>query len=131
MITFISYASDIKRTAGRIKKYLDDFEFNCFLAHEDIPPQTVWPAEIVKALKRCDLFLPLLTPSFAESFFCQQETGFAYCRKIEILPVMMSKSPMGMIADLQAITFNEEEFDKSCWKIVKHVAKNESLSEPV
>jgi len=77
MRTFISYSSDIKKTAGKIKTYLDDYGFNCFLAHEDIPPQTVWPAEIIKALEESDLFLPLLTPEFAVSYFCQQETGFA------------------------------------------------------
>ena len=129
--TFISYASDIRRTAGRIKKYLDHYGFNCFLAHEDIPPQTIWPAEILNALKKCDLFLPLLTPKFIESFYCQQETGFAYCRGVEILPVMISKEPMGMIADLQAVRFNKKKFDSSCWKIVQHVAKRESLSKPV
>jgi hypothetical protein len=129
--TFISYSSEIKRTAGRIKKYLDQYGFNCFLAHEDIPPQTVWPSEILAALKRCDLFLPLLTQGFIDSFFCQQETGFAYCKGVEILPVKISKNPMGMISDLQAVRFKKDEFDLSCWKIVKHVAKRESLSEPV
>ena len=132
MKTFISYASNFKRTAGRIKEYLDEYRFNCFLAHEDIPPQTVWPAEILKALERCDLFLPLLTAGFIESFFCQQETGFVYCRDdVEILPVMISKAPMGMIANLQAIRFNRKKFESSCWKIVNHIAKNDSLSEPV
>ncbi len=131
MNTFISYASDIKRTAGRIKGYLDQYGFNCFLAHEDIPPQTKWPKEIVKALEQCDLFLPLLTSGFIESFFCQQETGFAYCRDVEILPVMISKEPIGMIADLQAVKFNKEEFESSCWKIVVHVGKKNTFSGPV
>jgi len=131
MDTFISYSSGIKKTAGKIKAYLDRYRFNCFLAHEDIPPQTVWPAEILNALAKCNLFLPLLTPDFTMSFFCQQETGFAYCRKVEILPVMMSAAPMGMIANIQAVRFSEKEFEKSCWKIVEHVAKNTSLSEPV
>jgi hypothetical protein len=131
MRTFISYASNFKRTAGRIKKYLDQYGFNCFLAHEDIPPQTVWPATILRELERCDLFLPLLTSGFIESFFCQQETGFAYCRDVEILPVMVTKAPMGMIADMQAVRFNRKKFESSCWKIVKHVAKRDSLSGPV
>lgn len=131
MNTFISYASDIKRTAGKIKGYLDRYGFNCFLAHEDILPQTQWPKEIVKALNQCDLFLPLLTSGFIESFFCQQETGFSYCRDVEILPVMISKAPMGMIADLQAVKFNKEEFESSCWKIVVHVGKRKNLSGPV
>ena len=47
------------------------------------------------------------------------------------MPVMISKAPMGMIADLQAVQFNKNEFDSSCWKIVKHVAKRGSLSRPV
>jgi len=85
----------------------------------------------VTALKKCDLFLPLLTSGFIESFFCQQETGFAYCRKVEILPLMISKAPMGMIADLQAIKFNKEEFESSCWKILVHVGKIEALSRSV
>lgn len=131
MFTFISYSSDIKRMAAKIKEYLDEYDFNCFLAHEDIPPQTVWPAEIEKALQECDLFLPLLTPEFTTSFFCQQETGFAYCRKVEILPVMISKTPMGMIAGIQAVKFNEKKFEDSCWKIVEHVAEKTPLSEQI
>ncbi len=131
METFISYSSGIKNTAGRIKNYLDQFGFSCFLAHEDIPPQTVWPEEILAVLKRCDLFLPLLTPGFIESFFCQQETGFAYCKGVEILPVMISKAPMGTISNIQAVRFNKKDFNSSCWKIVKHVAKRKSISKSV
>jgi len=131
MRTFISYASDCKKSARRIKKQLDHFGFNCFLAHEDIPPQTEWPARIVKELDGCDLFLPLLTTGFIESFYCQQETGFAFCKKVEILPVMIEKAPMGMIADMQAVRFNINKFTSSCWRIVKHIGKNESLAKPV
>ncbi|MBW2142263.1 MAG: toll/interleukin-1 receptor domain-containing protein [Deltaproteobacteria bacterium] len=132
MKTFISYASNFKRTSGRIKEYLDQYGFNCFLAHEDIPPQTVWPAEIVRELERCDLFLPLLTPGFIESLYCQQETGFAFSRDdVEILPVYVSRAPMGMIANIQAVKFNRRKFESSCWRIVKHVGKMESLSRPV
>ena len=114
METFISYTSGIKRTAGKIKEYLDQYGFNCFLAHEDIPPQTEWLSEILKALERCDLFFPLLTPGFTTSFYCQQETGFAYCREVEILPVMIFKAPMGMIADIQAVRFKKKRFELSC-----------------
>ena len=101
------------------------------MAHEDIPPQTTWPEVIINALDRCDLFLPLLTKKFSESLFCQQETGYAYCLEVEILPVYISKAPMGMIADIQAIRFNKKKFEQSCWKIINHVGKNENLSEPV
>jgi len=85
MDTFISYASTEKRVAGRIKEHLDQFRFNCFLAHEDIPPQTKSPAEIVNALETCDLFLPVLTKDFTTSFFASKKldspiaAGLRYC----------------------------------------------------
>jgi hypothetical protein len=132
MKTFISYASDVKKTAKKIKDYLDKYGFNCFLAHEDIKPQTKWPKAIEEKLKECDLFLPLITSDFTTSVFCQQETGFAYCRDVEILSVMISnKAPMGMIYDMQAVNFNKEQFETSCWKIVEHVAKDDLLSKPI
>ena len=131
METFISYSSEIKITAGKIKNYLDKFGFNCFLGHEDIPPQTTWPEKILFSLKQCDLFLPLLTPGFLESYYCQQETGFSYCKGVEILPIMISKAPMGMISNLQALRFNKKDFESSCWKIVKHVAKKDAISKSV
>ncbi len=131
MKTFISYARDRKEIAGEIKEYLDDFGFSCFLAHEDIPPQSKWPKELQNALEECDLFMPIISPGFIESYYCQQETGFACCRKIEILSVSMSKDPIGMIADSQAIKFNKNKFESSCWKIVSHIAKNRRLKRPV
>lgn len=131
MITFVSYASDIKRLAGRIKKYLDEYGFGCFLAHENIEPQLKWPKEIEDNLEKCDLFLPLLTPEYRDSFYCQQETGYAYCNGVEILPILISDEPMGLIYDLQGIKFEKKRFEESCWKIVDHVARNPSLSEPI
>ena len=44
---------------------------------------------------------------------------------------MISKAPMGMISYIQAVRFNKDDFDSSCWKIVEHVAKSKSLSKPV
>jgi len=38
---------------------------------------------------------------------------------------------MGMIADLQAVRFHGKEFESSCWKIVAHIGKRDTLSEPV
>ena len=83
MLTFVSYASDIKRLAGRIKKYLDRYGFDCFFAHENIEPQLKWPKEIEDNLEKCDLFLTLLTSEYRDSFYYQQETGFAYCNGVE------------------------------------------------
>lgn len=131
MQTFISYNSNIDRLAGDIKEYLDQYGFNCFLAHDDIPPQSRWLEKVEENLEESDLFLPLLTPEFGTSIYCQQETGYAYCRDIEILPVVISHQPMGFISGIQGIKFDENEFDESCWAIVKYVAKIKDLSAPI
>ena len=131
MKTFISYHSRTRRLAGRIKEYLDRYGFEGFLAHHDIAPQSKWVREIEANLSTCDLFLPLLTEEFEISSFCQQETGFAYCRKVDILPVLISRAPVGFIASTQGIRFSEQHFDDSCWKIVKHVAKKEQFTDHV
>jgi hypothetical protein len=129
MKTFISYQSGIKRLAGRIKRHLDRYDFNCFLAHDDIPPQSRWLAEIEQNLYQCDLFIPLLTEESETSIFCQQEIGFAYARKTEILPVLISTQPAGLIAGVQGIPFSTEDFENSCWNIVKHVGKKTQFSD--
>jgi len=131
MRTFISYDSDTKELAGRIKRYLDGYDFGCFLAHDDIIPQDKWAEVIELSLEECTLFMPLLTPGFKTSFYCQQETGYAYCRGIEILSVLISEPPMGFLYDKQGITFNEERFDASCWKIVKHIGNKKQFSGAV
>jgi len=38
---------------------------------------------------------------------------------------------MGMISNLQAIKFNTDKFDDSCWKIVSHVAKKPNIKNPI
>jgi hypothetical protein len=132
MKTFISYESSIKITAGKVKSNLDKFGFDCFLAHENIVPESKWPDELKKALESSSLFLPILTPEFKTSYYCQQETGFALCKGVTILPVMISQPPMGMIANLQAIKFNEFDIENSCWQIVIHVAKKpRTISKPI
>jgi hypothetical protein len=131
MKSFISYHSSIDSFAGDMKRYLDRYGFNCFLAHDDIPPQAEWIQEIEQNLIQSDLFLPLLTPEYKYSFFCQQETGIAYYRRIEILPILMSEPPMGFIGRYQGIRFSQNNFENSCWKIVKHVAKISRFSDTV
>lgn len=131
MKTFISYEAKHSKLAGRIEKYLDEYSFNCFLAHEDIPPQSHWPQKILDNLNKCDLFIALLTPEYKTSFYCQQEVGYVVCRRIEILTILISEKPMGLISNMQGIKFNKDDFENSCWKIVKHVANICNISRPV
>jgi len=64
---FLSYSHQDRRLAGAIKIVLDYYGFDTFLAHEDLQPSVEWQQVIVRQLKGCAVFLPLLTESFAKS----------------------------------------------------------------
>ena len=52
-----------KEIVGKLKNRLELIGFEVFIAHEDISPCIKWWEEIIKNLKRCDVFIPLLTNS--------------------------------------------------------------------
>ncbi len=50
-----------------------------------------------------DAYVSVHTPGYAESFWCQQETGFAVGRGTKILALRMGEDPTGFISKHQAI----------------------------
>jgi hypothetical protein len=56
------------------------------VAHEDIHPTLEWQVEIERALYNMDAFLAIHTPGFKDSFWTQQEIGFAVGRGMKIFP---------------------------------------------
>lgn len=61
---FLSYSTDDKQLAGRIKRELAFWGIDVFLAHEDLVPSSEWQDEIKRNVESCDVFIPLLTGSF-------------------------------------------------------------------
>jgi hypothetical protein len=74
-----------------VKGFLSTFGMDVFLAHDDLQPSAEWQKEIVQALRKCDVFIPLLTRSFHSSLWTDQETGIAIARKKLILPEVIAK----------------------------------------
>ena len=70
---FISYSSVNKSLAGEIKRILEQYGLSVFLAHDDIPPLCDWQEEISNSLNGCDVFIPILTHSFRNSDWADQE----------------------------------------------------------
>jgi len=60
---FLSYHHNARNTASRLKDSLDVLGVDAFLAHEDLEPSVEWQKEILRALKYCDVFIPVLTRS--------------------------------------------------------------------
>src|SRR5208282_6463612 len=115
------YHHNARKTAIRVKDSLSVLGMDVFLAHEDLEPSVEWQKEILRALKKCDVFIPLLTRSFHSSLWTDQETGIAVARGKVILPVRFSVLPYGFIGKFQALKARRN-LQESCWKIAVNLA---------
>lgn len=116
---FVSYSSDDKFLAGEIKRILEQYGLSVFLAHDDIEPLCDWQEEISKNLNECDIFIPVLTGSFRESFWTDQEIGMAFALKKMIMPLKVDTAPYGFISKIQACKLDVDIPRRSCLKIIK------------
>ena len=130
ILVFVSYSTDDKILAGRIKRILEGYGLSVFLAHDDIPPLCEWQEEIRKNLDKCDVFIPILTGSFRMSEWTDQEVGIAYGLKKLIIPLKVDTAPYGFISKIQACKLDVENPKRTCKKIIK-VLKDNEFSERV
>ncbi len=100
---FISHISKDKDKATRLRECLTPFGISGFVAHEDIHPTLEWQTEIERALHSMDAFLAIHTAGFSQSFWTQQEVGFAVGRGVKIISVKMGEDPTGFISKHQAL----------------------------
>lgn len=100
---FISHISPHKDRATRLKECLSAHAINGFVAHEDIHPTLEWQVEIERALQTMDAFLTIHTSGFSESFWTQQEIGYALGRGVKTISLKMGEDPTGFISKKQAL----------------------------
>lgn len=120
---FLSYSHIDREIAGEIKKQLEIHGFKVFLAHEDIEPNTEWEGEILRKLKECDLFIPIISKNFKESEWTDQETGIAIGAEKEIIPTQIDLAPYGFIGKIQALKLGDE-IPSACDKIIDTIRKS-------
>jgi hypothetical protein len=101
---FVSHISEHRDKAARLKKCLQSFAINAFVAHDDIQPTLEWQSEIERALGTMDAFLAMHTDGFCGSCWTQQEIGYAVCRGVKIISLKMgNEDPAGFISKHQAL----------------------------
>ncbi|ADY14193.1 toll/interleukin-1 receptor domain-containing protein [Sphaerochaeta globosa] len=121
---FLSHKTEVKKETAQLKAKLKLFGISCFVAHEDIDPTQEWQTEIENALNTMDSFIALLTGSFHDSNWTDQEVGFAFGRGVPIISVRLERDPYGFIGKFQALS--------STWigapdKIVQILIKNDAM----
>jgi hypothetical protein len=100
---FISYQTDDKVTAGKLRQELLRYDIDSFLAHEDLEVSSEWQDEILENIKKSTLFICLLSKNYLKSCFCMQESGMAILLKMTIIPLSLDDtvSP-GFISKFQS-----------------------------
>jgi len=100
---FVSYSHEDRKYGAQAKSVLQEIGIVAFLAHEDLHVSDEWRKRIVEELKRCDLFVPLLSANFMASKWAPQEVGFVISRpEVLIAPISLDGTmPFGFISHVQ------------------------------
>ena len=82
---------------------LSEVGIDSFLAHDDLEVSDHWRERILE-LKRCDIFVPLLSERFLSSMWAPQEAGFIISRpNVTIAPLSIDGTmPFGFMSQWQA-----------------------------
>jgi hypothetical protein len=126
---FISHISKEKLKATRLKDCLAPFGVAGFVAHEDIHPTLEWQSEIERALHTMDAFVAMHTPGFSQSFWTQQEIGFAVGKGVKIISLRMGEDPTGFISKQQALPRGTKTAEEIAVEIDRLLAEDRRTKE--
>ena len=107
---FLSYQTNDKVVAGRVKDALRGVGIEAFLAHEDIHVSQEWRLKILEEIGIAELFICLLSKNYFQSAWCVQESGIAAFRPgLPIIPLSLDGTiPQGFIAHLQSVKIDQD-----------------------
>lgn len=128
---FLSYSHKDRRLAHKVKKGLVTLGFDVFLAHDDIRISAAWRREILKRLRSCEIFVPILTEAFTESKWTDQEVGYALARGARIAPLKVDVDPYGFIGEFQAGKVKSGSVNEVCWAVLDGLKNNSRLGERI
>ena len=86
---FISYKSEQRETALRIKEILEENGISCWMAPESIPGGSSYASEITTAIDNCKEFLVVLSSMAQDSQYVIKELDSAIKRKKVVLPFVI------------------------------------------
>jgi len=122
---FLSYSHIDNVLVGEIKKKLEVYGLEAFLAHEDIEPSKEWVEEIIRNLKECDVFIPFINENFKKSKWTDQESGIVFAKDAFVIPINIGLMPYGFIGKYQALPY--ENSSKTSKEIVEIMIKKNPL----
>ena len=99
---FISYSNRDRRSAVRVKEYLEQLGVETFMAHQDVRVSQRWRHRLLDELQSAGFLVAVLSKHFNASGWAPQEVGIAVSRNILTIPVCVDSAlPSGFIDELQ------------------------------
>jgi hypothetical protein len=122
---FISHLAKEKNKAARIRDEMAKLGLSAFVAHEDISPTLEWQVQIERALHNMELFVSVHTSGFRDSYWAQQEVGFAVAKGTKIIAIRMDEDPVGFISKNQALSRGAKRAEQVVKEITELLEKDE------
>lgn len=114
---FISYSTKDFPLVDSVRNILQHSSVEVFVAEYSVVPGRSLPAEIVAAIKNCNLFILLWSKNSKESEWAPQEIGIAISEKKQILPVVLHQniSLPGFISNLKYLPLYKNPDNALSW----------------
>lgn len=126
---FLSHVSVFKKETAELQQALSEYGITSFVAHEDIEPTKEWQNEIEVSLKTMDGLAALLTKSFHESKWTDQEVGVAIGRCVPIIAVRFDLDPYGFIGKYQGLQGKGKSMSQLAEEIMQILLANENSQQ--
>ena len=118
--TFLSHAHADRVIARKLADELKNHAFDAFVAHEDIKLGDKWESTIFERIKKCDLFIAILSNNFHQAQYTDHEVGIAQGQGKTILPLSIDETkPYGFMTQFQAKKISPEIDAKEVSEIFK------------
>ncbi len=107
--TFLSHADEDKLIARKLADALANYDFQVFVAHDDIGIGDEWESTLKKRIDQSELFLALISTNFHKAQYTDHEVGIAIAYNKRIFPIRIDESkPYGFMAKFQAQKISPE-----------------------
>jgi hypothetical protein len=115
---FLSHLATEKAFVAEISEHLAGIQVCSFVAHDTIDVSREWQADIERALGSADVLVGLAHPGFHNSYWTQQEVGWALGRNLPVLMIGLGETPQGFPARYQSPMLS----GPSAWKVASTIA---------
>ena len=127
---FLSHSSEDKLIAGEIKKTLEPFGIDVFLAHDDIEAGEDWKTILHSEIKKCKIFLVLLSKNYHKANYTDQEFGMALAYKKPVIPISIDETlPYGFMEKFQCMKFGLEITEENIKKLMDLIMNSSSTEK--